>query len=267
MVAPFPRDSSLLWLALVWAWVGATPEGMAQEVGVETDSHVCGDCHGSHTVRPGVAALVRAGRSELTPQAPGIGDASIRCLQCHGTEGDRRQAGSDRPVLLDGALYLGGGLHDDHRLGWGPVGEGYARSLSVEEPYGDRPGLRVLRPDFDAEGAVECGSCHDPHAAWVVGRQDPRQVETCLVCHDPVILIGGHGTVPCGACHLLHGARSVEHLGRERSPDYLCGACHDGAPVPLNLGIQPLPGPPVHIEPTSTRCSECHGIHGGTLGF
>lgn len=235
--------------------------------------HACGDCHGPHTDARGGSALVRSARSELTPQAPGIGAFSLRCLQCHGTQGDRRQAVSDRPLPLEGALYLGSNLNDDHKLGHMSQTMNSRDRLDIRmrvpidgldirmRGSSDGLGMAVLRPDLDLDGIIDCDSCHESHDPWSITQQTTLQADTCLTCHDPSLSTSAHGVAACGSCHRMHAAQEQDHLGRESNPDYLCGACHQGAPQPSNTGIEPVQGLPLHSEPSDLRCSGCHSIH------
>ena len=251
-------------LALAVVAVGVSSASARGQLGGVwvSDEHGCGDCHAPHTDGRGRSALVRSGTSELTPMAPGLGPFSLRCLECHGSAGDRQQARSDRTIPLAGATYLGANLHDDHALGRVTV-NGVSTDRGSFDPLGGGQGspLQLLRNDLGPDLSVECGSCHDPHDPWLITQQTQVQDDTCLACHSPEFDLGGHGIASCGSCHRTHGAPEVEHLLRELRPESLCGACHDGGALPLNLGIDPVPGRPVHTDPADRRCGDCHRIH------
>lgn len=232
---------------------------VAQEGGVwGAEEHDCADCHGAHVDGRGRSALVRSGMSEVAPQAPGINEHSVRCLQCHGTPGDRRLVTPERRAPLLEAIYLGGNLADDHALGTFSASDALARFDLFRDPAND---IAILRPDIEPSGVIECASCHEVHASWLVTQQSQLQDDACLGCHDQGLDLGSHGIASCGSCHRMHGSPGARDLVRELRVDQLCGACHAGAPLPSNLGIESMAARPLHAEPGDTRCSGCHSIH------
>jgi predicted CXXCH cytochrome family protein len=252
--------SLLLVAVLAVVWCVRSASLAAQDGSASLDVHACDDCHGTHDAAPGRSALVRKGWSSVTPQAPGIGPGSERCLQCHGTAGDREQAELLGRLTGGEPSLLGGSLFDDHPLGTArsagfrdPLVPPGSTGGTVRDPWG--------LPGFDADGTVECTSCHDPHETWAVAAQTSSQDETCLSCHDDALDFNSHGIASCGSCHRQHATPNSDFMLRERSPNDLCGACHRGAPPPLQSGIEEIPGSPLHDQPSDPDCKACHTIH------
>lgn len=246
-------------LALLAIGTTLVPGPAAAQVGGSWsyDEHVCGDCHGAHPQNP-LSTLIRRGTSQLSGQASGISLTSVRCLECHGIESDRLGVKSDRPVPTVGATYLGPVLNNDHELGGGGGNVRALMSARSRWDFGGEPRAGAGIALGPGNVQVNCTSCHDPHRAWEVTEQTELLDATCLACHDQDRNQGDHRQLSCGVCHKLHNAPS--ELFRESNRDNVCGACHIGAPIPLNPGIEPVPGPPVHSSPSGS-CQSCHEEH------
>lgn len=175
------------------------------------------------------------------------------------------QAVSDRRVPAANGVYLGGNLLDDH-----PLGLQTTETASLNPTHWDPFGTQSLSaqrvgPLTTSGGAVDCRSCHDAHDTWRVTGQGRNQTITCLKCHDQAYDSGPHGLASCGSCHRLHEAKDKNDLLREANSDTLCGACHAGAMTPSNPGIDPVPGRPLHAQPSDPACADCHQIHDSGL--
>lgn len=223
------RTGIALALVAAAAAFAASPSPASAQVGGVwyTNEHVCGDCHGAHPDNP-ISTLLYQGSSSISGQVSGISLTTVRCLQCHGVESDRLQAQSDRPVPTAGATYLGPDLKDNHPLG--------------------------RKDGYD----IDCTTCHLPHDPQIVTQQTETMDQTCMQCHRASRNQGDHATLSCGICHKLH--TPPKDLFRESDRDAICGACHLGAPLPTNPGIEPVIGPPVHSSPQG-QCRDCHEEH------
>jgi len=140
------------------------------------------------------------GVSQPAPQPDG---ASRLCLSCHdGTVALGEIAGQARPIAMAGAQrlapgragFLGTDLSGSHPISF-PLDDTLAAGDpdDTEHDLGYVP-LAVVRSDprvrLDAQGKMQCTTCHDPHADryyrpgrvphfWVA----PTIDEVCLTCH------------------------------------------------------------------------------------
>jgi hypothetical protein len=185
------------------------------EVKSLTETEICKFCHVPHNAvvpqplwghalsdvaRYEVPQLRRGGGRVEAPQPNG---SSRLCLSCHdGTVALGDVAGESRPISMSGSQqlrpgmrgYIGTDLSGSH-----PV------SFVLDPALGDAAdgsvdmGLKPLAlissdPDvrLDAEGRMQCTTCHDPHADryYEPGRvprfwTKPTVTEVCLTCHAP----------------------------------------------------------------------------------
>lgn len=133
--------------------------------------------------------------------APQPGGASRLCLSCHDGTVALGDLGGRAPIVMAGSQrltperpgYLGTDLTGSH-----PVSFVVPDSAGMTDPTGEEDmGLRPLEailsdPDvrLDAEGRMQCTTCHDPHSDrffvensvphfWV----KPTVEEVCTTCH------------------------------------------------------------------------------------
>jgi predicted CXXCH cytochrome family protein len=238
------------------ALIANTPHNLSVSgpgaVKAASETSICVFCHIPHGGSPAVPLWNRYSNQEMyqlypagssmqsTPMQPN-GSTAI-CLSCH--DGMiavglvRSRAGQIalsgvKPggELPDNTRNLGTSLMDDH-----PV------SLI---PSLDDPEIRLPSPTdsvvLDAQGYVQCRSCHDPHdnqfGKFLVKPQTSGRI--CLSCHQKVDWnISSHGnpqnqafqqliTQACSSCHLPHNAPVSPRLSKLSEED-LCLACHDG---------------------------------------
>lgn len=218
-----------------------------------SESGICVFCHTPHSASS-VAPLWNRYETTTTFEiypaggsmqgVPGQPAGSSRlCLSCHdGTSalGMVRSRATVIPMqgvtaqgrLPAGASNLSASLADDHPISFVP-------SLTDAEIALPPPGHAVA---LDAQGQLQCRSCHDPHdntrGDFLV--TDPDQGALCVVCHDKrdwAISRHGHPTEPqyqqlvgqaCSSCHVPHGAAVAPRLLRQ-AEETLCYSCHDGA--------------------------------------
>lgn len=170
-----------------------------------TSDDVCGFCHVPHAAAPSVPlwghklsdALYRVYASEtLDAPAPQPDGSSKLCLACHdGTialgevQGRRNDLG---PLSPSSKGFLGTDLSGTHPVS-APITDALVDRnnqrdsglLSVEAMRSDADGVRL-----DADGKVQCTSCHDPHAdvryptSGIHFWRKATFSEACIVCHS-----------------------------------------------------------------------------------
>ncbi|MFO1078079.1 MAG: cytochrome c3 family protein [Planctomycetota bacterium] len=209
------------------------------------------------------------------------------CLSCHdGTIalGSVVSLGGNIPMaqghefLDSGPAALGANLRDDH-----PISFPYASSRGGSDAEYVPPAA-IQRPvHLDAEGLVQCTSCHDPHknlhGAFL--HVDNRRAGLCLACHQPTGWSGsahanspktwnGTGANPwpaaafdnvadngCANCHRQHGAGQPQRLLVFGTEEENCLRCHDGNVASQNIASE-VAKPSAH-SPVSTL-----GVHDPT---
>jgi predicted CXXCH cytochrome family protein len=218
-----------------------------------SEAGICVFCHTPHSASTSAPLWNRyetATTFEIYPSggsmqaATGQPNGSSRlCLSCHdGTSalGMVRTRSTVIPMqgvsaqgrLPAGASNLSTTLADDHPVSFVPP----LTDPEIELPP---PGHVVA---LDAQGRVQCRSCHDPHdnshGDFLVG--DPGQGALCVTCHDKrdwAAAQHGHPTAPqyqqlvtqaCSSCHVPHSAAVAPRLLRQNE-ETLCYSCHDGA--------------------------------------
>lgn len=242
----------------------------------------CVFCHATHgrasgrSNRPETAASHRPYQSStMKGHAARPTGASRICLSCHdGTIAVGRtrkreidMVGGNRPIAEGRRSNLGTDLRGTHPVSIHPApGDGTSRPA---------PGDAVR---LDDTGALQCTSCHDPHAEWgdpVVGKflvKPSGGSALCASCHASPAVKGGSShfsstasitdatgrltTVAeagCAACHASHGADTAGQLVRRgRADDDGCLACHSGKVAQFDIGSQ-LSKPWAHATASSVR--------------
>jgi len=221
---PLLRAASFALLLIVCGTVQAQPSDVATTlhnlsvtgpgaVRSLTETEICKFCHIPHNAVAPVPLWsheLSAVQYEMPSIVTGDGgrvplgqpDGSSRlCLSCHdGTVALGDIAGARRPVDMAGASRLGPGrrghigtdLSGSHPISFVVKDGGFARAYD-ERDIGLRP-LASIQSDghvrLDAEGKMQCTTCHDPHADtyFAEGRVPrfwvkPTVEEVCLACH------------------------------------------------------------------------------------
>lgn len=190
---------------------------------------------------------------------------SVLCLSCHdGTIALGRVVSLPQEIAMQpgrqflntGRGFLGANLRDDHPVSFsytssrGGTGVGFRRASAITPPV-----------HLDADGLVQCTSCHDPHRN-VYGdflHTTDLQSAICLACHDPVDWVqASHaqsqatwnrlGTNPwptarytnvrdngCRNCHEQHGAGQPQRLLQSAIEEDNCLRCHNGNVAARNI--------------------------------
>jgi DmsE family decaheme c-type cytochrome len=116
------------------------------------------------------------------------------------------------------------------------------------------------------EGALECVSCHDPHAMPTRSLLGGFKQEQCIDCHEdkggPFVFEHPASRVEgCTACHTPHGSPNRHLLATQRVAE-LCIGCHATVPQ-FHLGFNPAAPPRFNL---GTQCTNCHSsIHGSNF--
>ncbi len=180
------------------------------------ETEICKFCHIPHTTGgPDPLwghALSRVGRYQVPDlrggdrgprPAPQPDGSSRLCLSCHdGTVALGEIAGRSRPLPMAGGErlapgrrgFLGTDLSGSHPISF-VYPERDPAELDTSVDMGLRPAAAIHGDGdvrLDAEGKMQCTTCHDPHADryyrpgqvprfWV----KPSVSEVCLTCHEP----------------------------------------------------------------------------------
>ncbi len=241
------------------------------------ESQVCIFCHAPHNAAPQAPLWNRRDpggqydtyTSTTLKVAPGQPSGASRlCLSCHdGTialgevisrPADIGMVGPDR-LPAGSRSTLGTDLRDDH-----PVSFGYSTSLgALGTQLRANPTLSG-RSLLDAQGQVQCTSCHDPHddSYGKFLRTDPRYAALCNACHSPAgwdqsdhatsgRTWNGTGTDPwptsdltsvrengCENCHVSHKAGGQQRLLRSSADETVCLACHSGTVATKDIAAE-----------------------------
>ncbi|MHC4975047.1 MAG: cytochrome c3 family protein [Planctomycetota bacterium] len=208
-----------------------------------SEEQVCIFCHAPHNASPvrplwnrqmpTDSYLIYSSRSfDAEPGQPT--GMSKMCLSCHdGTIAIGNVVSRETPISMSsgvttipaGSAHIGTDLRDDH-----PVSFRYDHSLASLDQQLLDPMTIPHEIQLDANGEMQCTSCHDAHnnafGNFLVMSNIGAQL--CMSCHQV-------GTTPimdhqdCASCHQPHSAPSGPYLLRGSTIAETCLMCHDGS--------------------------------------
>ncbi|MCA9293462.1 MAG: hypothetical protein KDA20_06590 [Phycisphaerales bacterium] len=251
-----------------------------------TEEQVCIFCHAPHNASPVRPLWNRAMPADnyliYTSRAfdaePGQPTGmSKMCLSCHdGTIALGSVISRDDPILMSGgitsipagiAAHIGTDLRDDH-----PISFRYDSSLAAQDTRLRDPVTLPHEIRLDANGELQCTSCHDAHnnafGNFLVMSNVGSQL--CLACHQVgQTAVTAHQS--CDSCHQPHTAPSGPYLLHQPTIAGTCLQCHDGS-VPgaadIASSLESLSIHETHsqVDPdgdpvTHVSCADCHEPH------
>ncbi len=277
-----------------------------------TESRICIFCHTPHRARVEAPLWNREDSTQSylvydSTTFQGIAGqpngSSKLCLSCHDGSialGAVVSMSAEIPMeaghrFLDtGPAYLGTNLADDH-----PISFDYDASAGGSSPeYLDSHAI-VPPVHLDADGRLQCTSCHDPHDN-TFGKfllTSERFSALCTSCHQPTgwsqtshstsfAVWDGAGTDPwptaayatvaenaCRNCHTPHNAQQAERLLEDSPEEDTCLKCHNGHVAqesiladlskPYRHDVYAFTGvhDPIEDPLTMTRHVECQDCH------
>jgi predicted CXXCH cytochrome family protein len=236
---------------------------------------ICFFCHTPHTLQPVAPAWSRAQATLYTPYWSPTLEAKVGqptgaskvCLSCHdgtiarasvpGPAG--RSGGRMGPFALSQRANLTSDLSDDH-----PISFIYDSALALEDRELVDPVVLPREILLDANGELQCTSCHDPHSSTYPKflALDTAYSELCTACHDKrgwtqsahatsASGWNGAGTNPwpysdettvaangCANCHTAHAAAIPESLLVFAREEDNCLSCHDGSTAETDIAAE-----------------------------
>jgi predicted CXXCH cytochrome family protein len=258
-----------------------------------TEDQVCIFCHAPHNASPirplwnrampvDAYTIYTSPALDAEPGQPT--GASKMCLSCHdGTIAIGAVVSRQTPIPMAGGVttmpqgpgLIGTDLRDDH-----PISFRFDSSLAAADPKLRQPASLPHEIRLDANGELQCTSCHDAHnnvhGGFLVMSNAGSAL--CVSCHQM-----GSTTVQehreCSSCHVSHGSPSGPYLLTRETVGETCLACHDGShPRALDVASQvAMPSShetfgrvgrqgPNGIDPQEVSCADCHEPHTMTHG-
>ncbi len=233
---------------------------------------VCGFCHTPHAAAPAgplwnrndPGTYYQTYTSTTLEAAVGQPTGSSRlCLSCHDgtvalTQTHNAQNAPPGTIFISAgdAGYIGTELTDDH-----PISFDYDSSLVMQNPELRDPAALPPELPLDANGQLQCTTCHDPHhdKHGKFLRMSTMESQLCTTCHlvdgwtssphalSGSLLAGAAGGIwddtpfntvreaACEGCHRPHTAGGRERLLRREAEEDNCYSCHDGSVAGLNV--------------------------------
>jgi predicted CXXCH cytochrome family protein len=291
--------------------LSASGPGQARAV---SESQVCVFCHAPHNTRGTpplwnrelpVSSYTIYESSTLDAQPGQPTGASKLCLSCHdGTIALGSVLSRPDQIRMTGGQFipagltnLGTDLSDDH-----PISFFYTNGLAASDSQLVSPAALPREVRLDAQGQLQCTSCHDAHhnlyGKFLVLRQEFGAL--CTACHamegwngsshrtSAAPVTGSQATAwpfntvaenACRSCHRSHTAGGHERLLIFDEDEDNCLGCHNGQVARTNLSAEidkfsahdPRRYSSAH-DPEEAQlgsqphveCSDCHNPHAVT---
>ena len=244
-----------------------------------TVTEICVFCHTPHNANPAIPLwnqTLSSGQtynpytSTTMAAASGVPTGSSKlCLSCHdgtvaigktGNKGQIAMQGVNAQGQLTGVSSLGTNLSDDHPISFVPI----TGTQIINPPVGSAVKL-------DANGQVQCRSCHDPHQMDIDPTTKKFLVTSnsasalCLVCHQKTYWSSnptthktstkayistqgahtGYATVTtngCESCHKPHtavtAARTLKAQEEATCGTLTGGQCHGNTVIGKNIAAE-----------------------------
>jgi predicted CXXCH cytochrome family protein len=259
------------------------------------ETHICIFCHTPHSANPAAPHWNRPSHGAIyTPYNSSTAKASFGqpagssklCLSCHDGTVALGMIISQAPVHFAGGIRrmprgrsnLETDLSNDH-----PISFVYDSGLAALNGELNNPNSLDSAVTLDADGMMQCTTCHDPHndefGKFLVKNNTASAL--CLECHDKDYWIGsdhqtstatwnGTGLDPwpnssettvadnaCGNCHTSHDAGSGERLLHFAEEEQNCYSCHNGNVSATNIEAE-------FNKPSTHPVASTTGIHDPT---
>lgn len=250
-----------------------------------SEQEVCIFCHTPHHAAPiqplwnrrepmNAYTVYSSNSLDASPGQP-TGSSKL-CLSCHdGTIALGSVVSRNQPIQMAGGMTtlppgrsnLGTDLSDDHPVSFRYTADLATRDPKLRSPMQLPPGVRL-----DANGEMQCTTCHDAHdnrnGRFLVMANEQSQL--CGSCHQPgATTVAGH--TQCSGCHQPHSAPSGPYLLKAATASETCLSCHSGQPggAPKNIGVELAKlsrhdtNKAVNLEATTAEvgCADCHEPH------
>lgn len=280
-------------------------------INATAETHICIFCHTPHSANPAAPHWNRPSHGAIyTPYNSSTAKgtfgqptgSSKLCLSCHDGTVALGMVISQAPIHFAGGLNkmprgrsnLETDLSNDH-----PISFVYDAALASLNGELNDPSSLDSAVRLDANGMVQCVTCHDPHddlyGNFLV--KDNTASALCMECHNKDYWNGsahqtsmaswnGVGTDPwpnsdestvganaCSSCHTPHDSGSDERLLRFAEEERNCFSCHNGNVAETNIEAEfkkisthPVTATSGIHDPTedlvnSTRHVECSDCH------
>ena len=266
-----------------------------------TETEICIFCHTPHNAsadaplwnrqNPGSVYIPYSSTTAIAQPGQPTG-ASILCLSCHdGTIALGEVLSRDTPITMaggvttmpNGATNLGVVLTDDH-----PISFNYTSTLASQNGELADPATLTGLVRLDANGQMQCTSCHTPHdntnGKFLV--MNPVGSALCTTCHtkdgwlqtphsysaatwnnqlpDPWpttdwLTVADNG---CENCHQPHSAGSSSRLLKHAAEESNCESCHNGnvAAKDIMSVVNQFSGHPLAMSDTAHDPTEANVV-------